>query len=214
MTRNVCLSESTKKLLTYLRGLNSHGHGYEVRGIRGWATAGDVERATNVYGTAEQLRQLAASGRLAREDVRVPDATSAVWVYRIANKGGELLAHVEGREYVPIVEPGPAVPNQAWVSDTVAAALDALRYAAKHPGKRVWIPGEPEWRTSRELTDWLKADGDRTGKPRIFLGGDLALIVRTRLGERRDEPAVIYRITVSGTTLQPLVWHGTEPQEA
>lgn len=215
MRKSESLSEPSATLLKYLRSLASKGEGYEVRGVRGWARPLQVERETAVYGAAEYLRRLALRGRLTREDVRVRDsATGAVWVYRITDEGAQLVDEHEGWEHVPVHPPDDPVPNQAYVSSTVTPALDALRHAAVNAGPREWIQGQPEWRTSLELTNWLKAENDRTDvTPRMFFPGDLAWLVRNHLAQRLEQPAVIYRITGSGAALQPLVWHGTEPRE-
>jgi hypothetical protein len=215
MSRNGSVSEPAATILRYLRILESQGEGFEVRGVRGWARPQHVERQTGVYATAEAMRNLAERGHATREDVSVrKSGAGAVWVYRITEKGALLVDEFDGRQHVPVQPPGDQAPNQAYVTHSVAVALDALRHAAKNPGRREWVPGEPEWRTSLELTSWLKAEGDRQNiAPRVFFTGDLKWLVRNELVERREETptTVIYRITESGAALQPVVWHGIEP---
>ena len=215
MTRKGSVPQSSADLLRYLRDLESRREGFEVRGVRGWARPVDVERETIIYGTAERLRQLSDSGRVTREEVRVQSGVAgAVWVYRITDEGARLIDERDGRGHVPVAAPGALVQNQAYVSSTAAAALEALRHAVENPGRKEWIQGEPEWRTSRELTEWLKAEGDRVDMaPGVFFPGDMMWLVRNHLAERRDDPAVIYRITNSGAALEPLVWHGEPPRE-
>jgi hypothetical protein len=217
MTKHERLPEASTTILRYLRILESESEGYEIRGVRGWARPQHVERQTGVYATAEVMRQLALSGRALREEVRLRNSGSAaggVWVYRITDESARLIDELDEREHVPVQPPGDPVPNQAYVSSTAAAALDALRHAAENPGRTEWVPGERGWRTSRELSSWLKAEGDREDvAPRVFFPGDLRWLVDNKLAVRRDETptTVIYRITTSGAALQPVVWHGPEP---
>jgi hypothetical protein len=212
-------------LLAYLRDLARHGGGYELRGARGWATAADAGDATGAVGAGESLKAAFQRGDLIREDVSVPDAASPVWVYRITDGTARRMAELEGVEHVPVQASGAPVEQRAYVRPGVLTALDALRYAAENSSaRRARIAGEPEWRTARELTGWLRTEGDRTGHERSFLSDDLAWAVKTGLMERRElppppssprsvRPVIAYRITVAGAAVKPLVWHDPEHEE-
>jgi hypothetical protein len=211
-------------LLAYLRDLARRGGGYELRGVRGWATAADVADGTGACRTSENLKAAVERADLIREDVRVPDASSPVWVYHITDETARRMADLEGVEHVPVQASGAQVEQRAYLRPGVQAALDALRYAAGHSSaRRARIPGEPEWRTARELTGWLRAEGEKTGDERSFLSDDLAWAARTGLIERRElpppphaptsvRPVIVYRITVAGAAIKPLVRHDPEDE--
>jgi hypothetical protein len=208
-------------LLAYLRDLARRGGGYELRGVRGWATAADVADGTGAYPAGESLKAAFQRGDVIREDVSVAGAASPVWVYRITDETACRMAELEGVEHVPVQPSGAQVEQRAYLRPGVVAALDALSYAAENStARRARIPGEPEWRTARELTDWLRAEGDCTGHERSFLSDDLGWAVRTGLLERPElspppnspiRPVIVYRITVKGAAVKALVWH--EPKD-
>jgi hypothetical protein len=94
-----------------------------------------------------------------------------------------------------------------FLRPSVRAALDALKHANQQRGRREWIAGQTGWRTSYELSAWVKAQPRSRGKaPRLFFTEDLAFCVGLGLAERRDDPKIIYRITPVGRDLRPLVW--------
>ncbi|HEU0299336.1 MAG TPA: hypothetical protein VFR37_07780 [Longimicrobium sp.] len=93
-----------------------------------------------------------------------------------------------------------------FIKPHVRAALEALRHADQHRGRREWVLGEPEWRTSRELTSWLERRRGGGKTPRIFYSDDMAACVQLGLAERRDEPKIIYRVTPLGRSVRPLIW--------
>lgn len=205
-------------LLASLRDLARRGGGYELCGVRGWATAVDVGDATGAFGAGDDLRLAVQRGELIREDVSVPDAASPVWVYRITDDAARAMADLAGEEHVPVEPAGEQIGCSAYLRPGVAVALDALRHAFDNStARRARIPGEPEWRTCRELTDWLREQGEKSGNERHFLSDDLAWAVKSGLVERRELPpppnsytsarVVVYRITVTGAAVQPLVWH-------
>ncbi|MBB4637486.1 hypothetical protein [Longimicrobium terrae] len=204
-------------ILEHLHDLVREGHGFEVRGVHGWASIAGVDTATGVYGAAEELRKAFRNGRVIRQDVRVPDATRPVWVYRITDESARDIADLREQVHVPVPPPSPGGEQRALLSDTLVAALDALLHAAENPAEREWIPGEPEWRTSLQLTGWLKAQYATTGVDRVFMPGDLERLVTHRLASTRHAPAQpgrkkplnLYRITVAGAALRPLVWYGS-----
>jgi hypothetical protein len=216
MTKPQRTSTHVLRILEYLHGLVREGHGYEVRSVRGWASVAEVEAATAVYGTAEELRNAFRRGRIIRQDVRVPDATRPVWVYRITDESSRDITDLQEQVHIPVVPPSPEWDERALLSDTLVAALDALRHAAENPIQQEWITGEPEWRTSLQLTGWLKNQFWSTGIDRVFMPGDLAWLVTHGLAQSRLAPAQpgrkkpvnLFRITVTGAALRPLVWHG------
>jgi hypothetical protein len=206
-------------LLAFLRALAGRGGGYELRGVRGWATAADVGDATGAFGAGEDLRSLVERGDLIREDVSVPDATTPVWVYRITDDTARLLAELEGTGHVSVQPyPNESGGPPAYIRPGVAVVLGAMGHAFDNSAaRRARIVGEPEWRTCRELTDWVRSTG---GEPH-FSSDDLTWAVKNGLAERRElpppvhsstsAPVVVYRITVTGAAVQPLVWH--DPDE-
>jgi hypothetical protein len=219
---SICqLVNGRNHVLAYLRRL-ARGGGYELAGVRGWATAADVGDATGLSGAGDDLRAAVQRRELVREDVSVPDATAPVWVYRITDDTARKLAELEGGEHIPIQPPNQAGPARVYLRPGVAVLVDALRDAFHNSTfRRARIPGEPEWRTCRELSAWLWDEADRTGVKRSFLSDDLQWAVKNGLIERRElppppnsftsAPVVIYRLTVTGAAVHPLVWH--EPDD-
>lgn len=221
-------SESTRRespisplgyeLLTYLRDLERGHGGYELHGVRGWASSGEVQEAVQnrrreqnaprveFSGGADELRALASRRLLSRVDARIPGATSPLWLYRIKDAGARRVAATEGTEHTRVKAPLDRPETRVFIRPQVRAALDALRHADQHPGRREWVPGEPQWRTSRELTAWLQRRRSGGKTPRIFFADDMAACVQLGFAERRDEPAIIYRLTPFGRDVRPLVW--------
>jgi hypothetical protein len=212
-------------LLAHLRDLARRGAGYELRGVRGWATGVDLADATGAYRASESLTAAVQRGELIREDVRVPDATKPVWVYRISDETARRMGELEGAERIGV--PAAArdqVEERFYLRPGVVAALDALRDAAVNSGsRRARIAGEPEWRTARELSGWLREEAERTGIERSFLSDDLAWAVKNGLIQRRELPpppnapksvraVIVYRVTITGASVKPLVWHKPEDE--
>jgi hypothetical protein len=207
------------ELLAYLRDLERGRGGYELYGVRGWASVREIpeavvkrrrERKAPRYQLgfegADELRSLAARRLLSRVDARTPGASAPVWLYRIADAGARRVSAAEDVQHQWVKPPRKRPETRVFIRPHVRAALDALKHAEQHPGARVWVPGEPVWRTSRELTAWLarRRGGGRT--PRIFYSDDMAACVQLGLAERRDNPKIIYRVTPLGRAVQPLVW--------
>jgi hypothetical protein len=215
--RKTPVSSPGLELLAYLRDLEQGRGGYELRGVRGWATAGEIQEAVvqrrrsapchqTGFEAGDVLRALAARGLISRVDARTPGASVPVWLYRIADVGARHVSAAEDVQHQWVKPPRQRPEIRVYTRPHVRAALDALKYADKNPGPRVWVPGEPEWRTSRELTAWLarRRGGGKT--PRIFFSDDMAACVQLGLAERRDDPKIIYRVTPLGRAVQPLVW--------
>lgn len=207
------------ELLTYLRDLERGRGGYELYGVRGWASAGEIQEAVQTRrreqnaprvefsGGAEELRALASRRLLSRVDARIPGASAPVWLYRIKDAGARRAAAAASGEHSRVKASRDQPEPRVFVRPQVRAALDALRHADQHPGRREWVPGEPQWRSSRELTAWLKSRRGGGKTPRIFFADDLAACVQIGFAERRDEPAgIIYRLTPFGREVRPLVW--------
>jgi hypothetical protein len=217
-SRETPVSSLGYELLTYLRDLERGRGGYEMYGVRGWATAAEIQEAVvkrrrernapryELSGEADELRALASRRLLSRVDARVPGASAPVWLYRIKDAGARRGSAAESVEHRQVKPPRDRQETRVFIKPHVRAALEALKHADQHPGRHEWVPGEPEWRTSRELTSWLarRRGGGKT--PRIFYSDDMAACVQLGLAERRDDPKIIYRVTPLGRDVRPLVW--------
>jgi hypothetical protein len=189
-------------LLAWLRDLAVNEGGFELRGVRGWATAAEAEPPKRTTWIAGDLASLFRRGELIREDVRVPDATHPVWAYHILDDSISARAS----------QGGPHV----YLRPGVAVVLEGLRAAFNDSARRPRIPGEPEWRTTRELTSWTRSEATRTGRDLWFISEDIQWAVKNGLVEKRmvppsagaptTQPVAIYRLTVTGGAVQPLVW--------
>jgi hypothetical protein len=190
-------------LLAWLSDLAVHEGGFELRGVRGWATPAEVEDGTRAPRVTEDLAALFRRGDLMREDVGVPDASHPLWAYRIPSDS------VTDR----VIRSGPHV----YLRSGVVVALDAMRHAFDETARRPRIPGEPEWQTTRDLTSWARAEAARTGHDRWFISEDIQWAVKNGLVEKRivpppagspaTRPVQIYRLTITGAAVQPLIWH-------
>ncbi|MBB4635916.1 hypothetical protein [Longimicrobium terrae] len=199
------------------------GYGYELRGVRGWAGSANLEDSLKVYDAAAELRRAYRRGSITRANAGVPDARRPLWIYRIADAGARRLATLREQAYVPVAPPSLGGEPRALMPPTVVAAMDALRYAAEHPGDQERVQGEPEWRTSLELTRWLYAEAEHTGVNRVFMPGDLERLVTNGLAQSRrvppllpdgKRPVLLYRISITGAALRTLVWHGADDHDA
>lgn len=216
--REMPASSPGLELLAYLRDLERGRGGYELHGVRGWATAREIQEAVVErrqrsalrhqpgFEAGDVLRVLAARRLLSRVDARTPGASVPVWLYRVADAGARHVSVAEDVQHPWVKPPRKRPETRVYTRPYVRAALDALKHADQNPGPRVWVAGEPEWRTSRELTAWLarRRGGGKT--PRIFYPDDMAACVQLGLAERRDDPRIIYRVTPLGRAVQPLVW--------
>jgi hypothetical protein len=217
-SRETPVSSLGCELLAYLRDLERGRGGYELCGARGWATAAEIEEGVvkrrrernapryEFGGGADELRALASRRMLSRVDARVPGASVPVWLYRIRDAGARRVSAAEGVEHRQVKPPRNGQETRVFIKPHVRAALDALRHADQHRGRQEWVPGEPEWRTSRELTSWLERRRGGGKTPRIFYSDDMAACVQLGLAERRDDPKIIYRVTPLGRDVRPLVW--------
>lgn len=222
--RETTVTSLGHELLSYLRDLERGRGGYELYGVRGWATVREIqdriiqrrrERSAARYQLGfeggDELRALAARRLLSRADARTPGASVPVWLYRIRDAGARSVSAAEDVQHQRVNPPRKGSDTRVFIKPHVRAALDALKHADQYPGPRVWVPGEPEWRTSRELTAWLERRRGGGKTPRIFYSDDMAACVQLGLAERRDDPKIIYRVTPLGRSVRPLVWR--EPIE-
>lgn len=199
--------------LTWLLDLAAQGAGLKVRGVRGWATAEHISAAVRGWGTPELMRSQWQRGRVLRQDVRAPGDGKPTWVYRISQRGVDLLGTVAGVAPAGIREPrvDPDLETRVYLRDGPAAALDALRLAAagKAVRPREWVTGESGWRPSWELGILLEQeDVSRRRTPgRTYLSEDMKWLVRLGLAEQEIvEKTHIYRITPIGSAVQRLDW--------
>lgn len=198
-------------VLRCLRDLEKRSGGYEVFGVRGWAPVGDISEASSIHTVSEELRVCVRRLWVERADVRIPDAQNAFYCYRITTAGARHIAsregHIGGRN-IPPPQRNSEGKRQALLASGAIAALDALRHAANHTARRERIVGERGWRTSLDLTNWLKAEGERTGEPRVFFSDELQRLVRYGLVERREGASgeILYRVNALGAELEPLEW--------
>lgn len=75
------------KVLSWLLDLAVQRAGYTVRGVRGWATAEQIETGVKSWGTAELMRAEAKRGRVLQHDARPPRDSRPSWLYRISQPG-------------------------------------------------------------------------------------------------------------------------------
>jgi hypothetical protein len=131
-------------------------------------------------------------------------------VYRISQRGVDVLARAVGVWAARIREPDPRTPKGVLLADGAAAALDALRAAAM-PELALGADidhGGAHWVSARELRKVLeRVDEAAERPPRWFLSEDLQWLVRHSLTEERvlGRPH-LYRITPAGGVVQPLEW--------
>jgi hypothetical protein len=210
------LPQRAIRALTYLLELLSRDAGYLVHGVRGWATAQDVEDGTATWSASELMSGQAACGRVTRVDVRAPRDAKPVWVYRVTQKGVDALAVAVGTAPagidLPQGDPGSAVliREGAWL------ALSALRSVAERPaaGEKMWVVGQSGWRSSQDLTRLVEKEGEETGLSpgRCFFSEDLAWLVRLGFASQQVVGKThIYRLTSAGAAVQRLDWR--EPGE-
>lgn len=211
------ITQRAVRALTYLLELLSRDAGYLVHGVRGWATACDVEDGVATWSASELMAGQAACARVTRVDVRAPGERRPVWVYRINQKGVDALAAAVGVTPAGIDPPqggrGPAV----YIREGPWVALCALRSVAENPPKweRLWVVGESGWRSSRELTRLVEKEDEAASLSpgRSFLSEHLAWLVRLGLSDQRVvEKTHIYRLTRAGAAVERLDWK--EPGDA
>jgi hypothetical protein len=223
-TRPHTQTERRACALRYFADLAARGAGYELRGVRGWAHADDVQLRHRGYRWAELLATLSESGRLDRELASPPQAKTPSYVYRISEKGAQEARAFLAAPLPPIPAPGPpdgalriyARPGGRW-------ALEALRDAYRRGPKTHRMKGEPGWLTPTELrepiTAWNRVHGD-VGTYRMIHDTHTVALIAAGLIEKthvtlawgRNAPVVMYRATEAGRTAELLEWY--EPERA
>jgi hypothetical protein len=202
------ISDPAVKVLSWLLDLAVQRAGYTVRGVRGWATAEQIETGVKTWGTAELMRAEARRGRVLQHDARPPGDSRPSWLYRISQPSVDQLAAaldiVPPRIRPPLDkdEPRVLVRENAW------HAIEGLR-AALNPEVRpcrVWVAGEVGWRSSRELTSAMAKEDEAAGRRyRWFTADDLRWLVRLGYAEKRVIRGVhVYRLTPFGAALRTL----------
>jgi hypothetical protein len=187
----------SRTILGYLHSLVLAGHGYEYRGVLGWAALEHIQVGTTMPGSnpiwqvPEKLRSLRLRGLIDREDAALPGARSAEFIYRITDLAAAALDSVAGTPHVAVPSSSPDPDSRVLLRSGVVDVLLGLRLAAEatpEAGKEGrWIGDQPEWRSSLELTAWTSAEHERTGKNRpYFVGDDLRWAVAHGLVERND----------------------------
>lgn len=170
-----------------------------MHGVWGWATPQDVDDALGMWGTPEIMRAQAERQRVHRVDVRAPGETQPRWIYRISQKGADVLAQAVGATSASVSEPRPR-KSGVWLREGVEVALDALRSAAELSGGR-------GWRSTSQLKRVIaKEDSDSGRTPgRTFLSEDIAWLVRLGYAEKRIVRRThVYRVTQAGLDLKLL----------
>lgn len=199
------------RALTYLLELVSRDAGYLVHGVRGWATAPGIEEGTATWSVSELMAGQASSGRVTRVDVRAKGDPKPAWVYRITQKGVDVLANAVGAAPAgidpPQGDPGAAV----WIREGAWVAICVLRSVTDNPTKqeKVWVAGESGWRASRELTRLVQDEDEEAGLSpgRCFFSEDLAWLVRLGFAEQRVVAKThVYRLTTAGAAVERLEW--------
>jgi hypothetical protein len=212
--------------LRFFAQLAARGAGYELRGVRDWAHADDVQQRLRGHRWSELLSVLAEARQLDRECVSPPEAKSPSYVYRIAEWGLEAVRALVSAELPPIPPAGP--PDTAlrvYVRRGGRWALEVLREAYRVGGKPHRMNGEPGWLTSMEirkpLEAWNRLHGSEEGF-RIILDTDTLSLISSGLIEKahvqlawgREKPVVMYRVTPLGRTVKLLEWYEPEPGAA
>jgi DNA-binding PadR family transcriptional regulator len=204
------LSRSAAAILTYLRHLVVREAGFQALATRGWATVAYVEADTRQWGTSDELRALTKRRLVRQLDVRPPGGTRAVFIYRITQKGSDLLAATADIAPAIVTPPSAGQENQVYLRDGVVAAITGLRDAAEqtHIRPREWVPGETGWCSAREISQaWEKTAHESGAAALYFVTDDMQWLVRNGFAEHQVVNAVhVYRLTPAGAALQALEW--------
>jgi DNA-binding PadR family transcriptional regulator len=207
------LSAPAAAILTHLLGLAARDAGLGALATRGWATSDNIEAATKQWGTADELRALAKRGLARQLDVRPPRGPRSIFIYRITQRGLELLAATAGITPATVTPPWYGKEERAYLRDGVAAALAGLRQAAAQTQirPREWVPGEVGWCSAREISKAWATAAETEADELYFVTDDMQWLVRRGFAEHRIVDRVhIYRLTPAGAKLQALDWR--EPQ--
>ncbi|MBB4635648.1 hypothetical protein [Longimicrobium terrae] len=204
------LSYPTAKILLYLAELAARDGGYRLLGVRGWVDPSEIERQTRIWGAAELMRLQARRGRVLAHDARPPGEGRPLWLYRIAQVGVDSLAESVNVWPAGVGDPIPGGDPCVFLREGPLRAWEALVLASKLGGSAVgeWVPGEPEWRTARELNGLLTDEDAAPGAwTRCFWSEDLRWLVSHAFAEQQIvDRTHVYRLTCVGAALRPLEW--------
>jgi hypothetical protein len=198
------------KVFLYLTELAARGGGYRLKGVRGWADPGEIERHTQTWAVSDLLRVQVRRGRVIAYDARPPGERHPLWLYRVAQPGVDCLAESVNVWPAGVREPRLGGDPRVFLREGPLRAWQALKLASA-PGRRarrVWVPDQPEWCPARELNALLAAEDEAVGRTaRCFWSEDLRWMVRHSFA---DELVVdrthVYKLTEAGVQLRPLEW--------
>ncbi len=205
------VSNPVIRALAWLLDLAAQRAGYTVRGQPGWAGADEIEQGVRGWGTGEMMRAHAKRGRVLEYDARAPGETRPRWLYRISRKGAEELARTLGVGSPGVADPEEAAETRVLLRDSTQHVITGLQAALDPDVKpaREWIPGEPGWRSSRDLTLQMAREDGASGvdSDRWFTTEDIRWLVRLGFVEERVvDRTHIYRLRPSGAALRALEW--------
>lgn len=226
--------DKTLAVLGLMRDLAERAHGYVALAVGGWARVEDVNDLLDVFylgrpyvGVAgEELRKGFQRGHYDRIDVRVEGAARPVYMYRVTDEGARTLNRRENRRHVRIVPPAEGPEKGVWMPSTAPTALKELILAADNPGAPEYVPGEPEWRPSIDLTSALSSRvhaalkaREEASEPEVlgdrdpsFTPDDLRWHAAAGFAEeRREGKKVLFRVTPAGRNARALEWRGPVP---
>jgi hypothetical protein len=196
-----------QEILRFLLLLETQKHGYSLHRSWGWATATDIGEEVMKPDVPEQLKRLVKTGHISRTDVRLRDASRAVWAYRITQLGADQLPPGATRVAIPAI---PSAPDRrSYVPTGVRVLLFVLRHVVRSSEI-----GDPPWRTSIELTELLRSTPKLRRHGSVFEHHDLQWAVRNGFVARRDADrrgTLAYLITPTGAGLRYLGWRGPVP---
>lgn len=204
------LRYAAAKVLLYLTELAARDGGYRLRGVRGWADPGEIERRTQTWAVSELLRVQVRRGRVIAYDARRPGERHPLWLYRIAQPGVDCLAESVGVWPAGVRDPWPGGDPHVFLREGPLRAWQALKLASA-PGRRtrrVWVPDQPEWCPARELNALLAAEDEAAGRTaRCFWSEDLRWMVKHSFADEFVvERTHVYKLTAAGVQLRPLEW--------
>ncbi len=199
--------------LRFLRLLAIHRAGYQLRGVRGWAHLSDLNEDPGGY-FLEVLPRLHARRLVDRSDVRAPGQVRPVWVYRISERGVDVMDAAVPKAHKPISTPRTAeTGGMVYAPRRQRGALLVLREAFNDPAVPERFAGRG-WITGREIgtrVELFNFHHRRTGQPKLAVDGtDLRWCALWQLVERRNHPdragVVYWRITAAGLAAHLLDW--------
>lgn len=204
------LPDPVIRVLAWLLDLAAQRAGFTVRGQPGWASADEIEAGARTWGTSELMRAQAKRGRVLEHDARAPGEVRPQWLYRISQRGVDELACALGVGSASMGNPERRTEPRIFLRESTQHAIQGLCAALDPAAKprRVWVPGQVGWRSSRELTAEMAREDEAVGRAyRWFTSEDLGWLVRLSFVEKRVVGRThIYRLLPAGAELKPLEW--------